>query len=254
MLTNVTSHMGGNFLTLAGYLGAQFTTMQSLELLLRALVAGICGACIGIERTRRLKEAGMRTHVIVCCTAALMMIVSKYGFADLTAEAGAAFNGTRGADPARIAAQVVSGVSFLGAGAIFKSGNTIKGLTTAAGIWATAGVGLAVGSGMYILGIGFTVMLIVLQILMHRFTIGSEMVSHQLSFTVEPEEGFRDSFDSYLEVLHAQIMESEMTYTETGLLSYKLLLKMPHGTIQKLDDFLQEHAKVRTVSYSNITT
>ena len=242
MLTNVTSHMGGNFLTLAGYLGAQFTTMQSLELLLRALVAGICGACIGIERTRRLKEAGMRTHVIVCCTAALMMIVSKYGFADLTAEAGAAFNGTRGADPARIAAQVVSGVSFLGAGAIFKSGNTIKGLTTAA------------GSGMYILGIGFTAMLIVLQILMHRFPIGPEMVSHQLSFTVEPEEGFRDSFDSYLEVLHAQIMESEMTYTETGLLSYKLLLKMPHGTIQKLDDFLQEHAKVRTVSYSNITT
>ena len=77
------------------------------------------------------------------------MIISKYGFADLTAADGAVYNETRGADPARVAAQAVSGISFLGAGVIFKNGNTVKGLTTAAGIWATAAIGLAVGAGMY---------------------------------------------------------------------------------------------------------
>ena len=148
-ISTVTEYLARNYLTLGGYLSGQFTILQTLELLLRILVSAVCGACIGVERSRRLKEAGMRTHVIVCCTAALMMVVSKYGFADLTSASGAAFHGTRGADPARIAAQVVSGVSFLGAGAIFKSGNSIRGLTTAAGIWATAGVGLTIGSGMY---------------------------------------------------------------------------------------------------------
>ena len=84
------------------------------------------------------------------------MIVSKYGFADLTALDSANFHGTRGADPARVAAQVVSGISFLGAGVIFKNGSAVKGLTTAAGIWATAGIGLALGSGMYFIGFAVT--------------------------------------------------------------------------------------------------
>lgn len=139
-------------MTLSAYLTSQFSMLQELDFFCRLLLACLCGACIGMERTRRFKEAGVRTHVIVCCAAALMMIVSKYGFADLTSETGAVFNGTRGADPARVAAQVVSGISFLGAGVIFKHGSSVKGLTTAAGIWATAGIGLAIGSGMFILG------------------------------------------------------------------------------------------------------
>ena len=133
-------------MTLTTYLNSQFSIAQNLDFFLRILLACLCGAGIGFERSRRLKEAGIRTHVIVCCAAALLMIVSKYGFADLTSATGEVFAGTRGADPARVAAQVVSGISFLGAGVIFKHGNTIKGLTTAAGIWATAGIGLAIGS------------------------------------------------------------------------------------------------------------
>ena len=155
-------------MTLATYLNSQFSALQELDFFVRILLACVCGACIGVERSRRLKEAGIRTHVIVCCAAALMMIVSKYGFADLTSAAGAVFNGTRGADPARVAAQVVSGISFLGAGVIFKHGNTIKGLTTAAGIWATAGIGLAIGAGMFVVGIFTTVVVVVSQILTHR--------------------------------------------------------------------------------------
>ena len=133
-------------MTLCEYFNSQFSIMQDLDFLVRILAACFCGACIGFERTKRFKEAGIRTHIIVCCAAALIMIVSKYGFADLTYPDGSVFNGTRGADPARIAAQVVSGISFLGAGVIFKNGSTVKGLTTAAGIWATAGIGLALGA------------------------------------------------------------------------------------------------------------
>ena len=130
-------------MTLIEYFNGQFSIMQNLDFVARILLACFCGACIGFERSKRFKEAGIRTHVIVCCASALIMIVSKYGFADLTDADGLVFNGTRGADPARVAAKVVSGISFLGAGVIFKNGSTVKGLTTAAGIWATAGIGLA---------------------------------------------------------------------------------------------------------------
>ena len=151
-----------------------FTLAQNLDFLLRLLVACACGAAIGYERSRRFKEAGIRTHVIVCCAAALIMIVSKYGFVDLGTSTTGFFPGTRGADPARIAAAVVSGIGFLGAGAIFRNKNAVKGLTTAAGLWATAGIGLAVGSGMYWLGIVAAAIICIMQYLMHHFTVGSD--------------------------------------------------------------------------------
>ena len=147
---------------------------MTLSFLLRILVACISGAVIGIERSKRFKEAGVRTHCVVACAAAVFMILSKYCFSDLVLGEGAFFAGTRGADPARIAAQVVSGLGFLGAGVIFKNGNSIKGLTTAAGIWATAGIGLAIGAGMYFIGIFTTVVLVVIHSLTHRFTFGND--------------------------------------------------------------------------------
>ena len=100
------------------YLNSHFSIWQNLDFFIRLIVACLCGICIGLERTRRLKEAGVRTHIIVCCASALFMIVSKYGFADLVSVLGVAYDGTRGADPSRVAAQVVSGISFLGAGRV----------------------------------------------------------------------------------------------------------------------------------------
>ena len=240
-------------MTLAAYLNAQFTGAQEAEFLLRFLAAGLCGGIIGLERSRRLKEAGMRTHVIVCCTAALLMIISKYGFADLTAPDGVNFNGVRGADSARIAAQVVSGVSFLGAGAIFKSGNTIKGLTTAAGIWATAAIGLALGAGMYVLGVATTLMIIFFQTLMHRFTFGAEsMVSHYLSFTIGADRNFREAFNAYMEEHKIQVTDSDLTYTSDGLVTFNMILKMPHAvSIYDVDQFLHAHCDLKKISYSN---
>ena len=135
-------------MTLVSYMNSQFDLMQNLDFFIRMIVACLCGACIGIERTKRFKEAGIRTHIIVCCASALIMVVSKYGFADLTGVDGMDFNGTKGVDASRIASQVVSGISFLGAGLIYKNGSAVKGLTTAAGIWATSGIGLAIGAGL----------------------------------------------------------------------------------------------------------
>lgn len=146
-------------MTLFELYNSAFTHVHWAELVLRIVIATVCGSVVGLERSWRFKNAGIRTHSMVACTAALLMIVSKYGFADLS-NGDVFFPGVRGGDPARIAAQVVSGVSFLGAGIIYRDRNfTTRGLTTAAGIWAVSGIGLAVGSGMYLIGIFTTVLL-----------------------------------------------------------------------------------------------
>ncbi len=133
---------------------------QQVVFFVRLLIACICGGMIGYERTNRGKGAGIRTHIIVALASALMMLVSKYGFGDMAAGGG---------DGSRIAAQVVSGVGFLGAGMIYFNGrHSVKGLTTAAGIWATSGVGLAIGAGLYLMGILTSVLIVAMQIIMHK--------------------------------------------------------------------------------------
>lgn len=130
--------------------------MEEWKYLASVLLAVVLGFAIGYERKLRYKEAGIRTHTIVCAGAALIMVVSKYGFGD-SAEA----------DAARVAAQIVSGVGFLGAGIIVYRKHEIHGLTTAAGVWATAGVGMAAGAEMYLFATGSAVILIAVQCLMH---------------------------------------------------------------------------------------
>ena len=228
-------------MTLIEYFNGQFSIMQNLDFVARILLACFCGACIGFERSKRFKEAGIRTHVIVCCASALIMIVSKYGFADLTDADGLVFNGTRGADPARIAAQVVSGISFLGAGVIFKNGSTVKGLTTAAGIWATAGIGLALGCGMYFTGIFVTLMIGIFQVATHRFTVGADsFTTNRLRFTVREDEEFEPQVRAQLQNWEAQILSSSITRRDDGLISYDLTLKMTRGiSIDDVDTLMQ---------------
>ncbi len=156
-------------------------TIGQWELLVRLLVACVCGCVIGVERSFRQKEAGIRTHVILALGAALMMIVSKYGFFDLVAQ-------NIDADGSRIASNIVTGISFLGAGVIFVRGGSIKGLTTAAGIWATAGIGMALGAGMYTIGIACTVGMIIIQLLLHKFMPFSENMETNI-ITIKVTEG-----------------------------------------------------------------
>ena len=110
----------------------------------RILLAGICGYVIGLERQTKRKMAGPKTHVIVAITAALMIVLSKYGFDDVLGE-------YIKLDPSRVAAGIVTAIGFLGSGMILSKNNNIIGLTTSAGIWATVGVGMAMGAGLYLI-------------------------------------------------------------------------------------------------------
>jgi len=110
------------------------------------LLAFVLSALIGLEREARQKSAGLRTHILVGFAAALIMLVSKYGFSDVLRENVAV-------DPSRVAAQIVSGIGFIGAGLIFVRGDAVRGLTTAAAVWLTAGVGMAAGAGLWLLAV-----------------------------------------------------------------------------------------------------
>lgn len=135
--------------------------MQELDWCLRMILSAICGGMIGFERERKLKDAGIRTHALIALGATLVMIISKYGFFDLLRLTHANWS----VDPSRITAQVVSGIGFLGAGAIINRHNQVNGLTTAAGIWVTGAIGLAYGSGLYIMGIAGTACVLATQVL-----------------------------------------------------------------------------------------
>ncbi len=141
--------------------------LKEIEFLLRILLAAVCGGVIGYERKNRGKGAGVRTHTIVAVASCLMTIVAQYGFADFFNYMSEMNIETR-LDPSRVAAQIVSGVGFLGAGMIFVQKKVVTGLTTAAGIWAVSGIGMAVGGGMYFLGVSCSIIIVIIQIIYHR--------------------------------------------------------------------------------------
>jgi putative Mg2+ transporter-C (MgtC) family protein len=119
-------------------------------------MAALLGSVIGFERERLNWAAGLRTHMLVCVGASLMMMVSAFGFADALTQKNVVL------DPSRVAAQVVSGIGFLGAGSILLRGEVVRGLTTAASLWSVAGIGLAVGGGMYTAAFGATIIILVI--------------------------------------------------------------------------------------------
>lgn len=186
------------------------TLAEQLILVMRILLAGCCGAIIGIERKNRSKEAGIRTHFVVACGASLIMIISKYAFVDMMG-LEAYMNSDVRLDPSRIASTIASGIGFLGAGMIFVHKNTISGLTTAAGIWATSGVGMAIGAGMYFIGIASTVIIVIAQIVLHM----------NVKFLATPKikivsiEGVTE--ENYLEYLMKAFSEKGMHISEVSV-------------------------------------
>lgn len=132
--------------------------------IVRMLVSIVCGFAIGLERKSRSKEAGIRTHAIVCLASCLFMILSKYLTAPLFSDiSGNSFDG----DATRIAAQVVTGIGFLGAGIIMYRRDVMHGLTTAAGVWATSAIGMAIGGGFIVTGVCATAIILLLQLIFH---------------------------------------------------------------------------------------
>lgn len=203
--------------------------INQLYYLARMIIASFCGIFIGIERKNRAKEAGIRTHCVVACASALMMIISKYSFGDMPI--GDA--GFRGADGARIAAQVVSGIGFLGAGMIFVHKNTITGLTTAAGIWATSGVGLAIGAGMYFVGISASVIIILAQILLHRnFKWLRNAKSKRISVKDVTTPGFQKEFTEKLKQLGLAVYDVSIEKNEESS-NYTFIIEMSQAVSEE---------------------
>ena len=201
---------------------AQFTAPElwvQVEYLVRILVAACLGLLIGSERKNRNKSAGIRTHVIVALGAALIMVVSKYGFMDVEK-----------ADAARVAAQVVSGIGFLGAGVIFVRNNLVNGLTTAAGIWATAGVGLALGAGMYVVGISSALLVLLIQFVMHRVAYFADVASGGLiRMTLVKREGIVQSMEDYLQREKLSVISVKINKTKKDEVKLEFDVVFPPG-------------------------
>ena len=220
------------------------TVFDNLEFFIRIVLAAILGALVGLERSKRQKEAGVRTHCIIACTSALFMILSKYAFVDLVG-----VDGLRGADPARIAAQVVSGISFLGAGVIFKNGNSIRGLTTAAGMWGTAAVGMAIGAGMYWVGLIEAAVLVGIQIVLHRFPVGADaLTTQEIVVELTDSDELLARFDALVKSHRGQITESSLT-RQNGILCMEVTAKLdPPITHEEALAFMKANDGVRRVS------
>lgn len=220
------------------------TLFDNLEFFVRLLLSAGLGALVGLERSKRQKEAGVRTHCIIACTAALFMILSKYAFVDIVD-----ITGTRGADPARIAAQVVSGISFLGAGVIFKNGNSIRGLTTAAGMWGTAAVGMAIGAGMYWVGLIEAAILVAIQVILHRFPVGADaLTTQEILVEMADTAELQQRFDELLARHRGQVVESSLS-REDGFLRMELTVRLePPISHDEALTFMKENAGVRRLS------
>ncbi len=196
--------------------------LMQLEFFGRLVLAGLCGAAVGYERKRSMKGAGIRTHFIVAMAAALVMLVSKYGFMDVATLPG------HSVDTSRVAASVVSGVGFLGAGLIFVRKYTINGLTTAAGIWATSAIGMAVGGGMYILGVMGTLTILLVQVFLHRrwnflHVPSTEQVFLVVSNKAETVSQIHALFDKN----NIEILNIKMETREDGLMALDFIIKVP---------------------------
>ncbi len=206
--------------------------VEELKLLLPLLISVILGFAIGLERKYRLKEAGVRTHTIVCLGSALMMVVSKHAFSGL-------------ADPSRVAAQIVSGIGFIGAGMIVYRQHEVRGLTTAAGVWTTAGIGMACGSGeLYWFAIGATVLMIAVQCLLH---MPFRIFSTKRTYSVKIE--FVQTVDENLQIkeLFGTDRFNKLVITrEEGQTIYSATLNTEKEySSTRLNEIMQEHSFIR---------
>ena len=209
--------------------------LGELHSLLNILLAVVLGFAIGYERKLRYKEAGIRTHTIVSVGSALIMVVSKYGFSDIQEY-----------DASRVAAQIVSGIGFLGAGIIIYRKHEIHGLTTAAGVWATAGVGMAAGAGMYVVAAGAAVVIIGVQCIFHikcRLFRTKKYFQVKICFTSSGTEN-----DTIKELFQTDRFNRLVIERKGGETVYHATLNTDREySSQKLSQIMTEHPFIRSI-------
>ncbi|SDD02892.1 putative Mg2+ transporter-C (MgtC) family protein [Paenibacillus sp. UNCCL117] len=143
--------------------GSSVWVISHTDLIIRMMVAAVLGGLVGMEREWNNHAAGFRTHILVCLGSATIMLLSIYGFSQFVNEPNVR------TDPARLAAQVISGIGFLGAGAILRNGSAISGLTTAASVWVVASIGLCVGAGFFVLAVVCTVITLISLLILNKW-------------------------------------------------------------------------------------
>lgn len=199
----------------------------SMELIYvgRLLLASLCGLLIGTERQTRMKGAGMKTHMMVALGSALMMLVSKYGFFDAIVVESASV------DVSRVAASIAGGIGFLGAGVIFVKRGSVVGLTTAAGLWATTGVGMAVGSGMYIIGIVSTALMVLSQLLLHRIERTKAATVTELRLEIQSSPDAVKAVQQWLNAQKIRIKElrTDQPDESSGYTTLTFSVVLPYG-------------------------
>ena len=206
---------------------------EQLWLALDLLLAAVLGFCIGLERKCRYKEAGIRTHTIVSFGAALMIVVSKYAFGSE-------------ADPARVAAQIVAGIGFLGAGIIVYKKNVVHGLTTAAGVWTTAGIGMACGGGLWIVACIATAVLIFIQWLLHRkWHIFKTKKIYSIKITFVQRTNERDKIKQIFDIDRYNRLVVERVNDE---LIYQAILDTDEEySSTQVDEIMKAHKFIRSI-------
>ena len=218
------------------------------EILLRLVMASVFGALVGLERERKNWSAGMRTHMMVCVGSCLIMLVSSFGFSDMMSHPSAKF------DPARVAAQVVSGIGFIGAGTImFQQHGVVRGLTTAAGLWTVAGVGLATGGGMYITSSIATVIVLIilwgLQPVEKRYA--RRFVKQNLRIVTEPKSNEIDLINKILNENSFKVQNFNMSKHHHQYVFNIRFESADSSKMAKLIDKLREHDSVKEVFWGH---
>lgn len=220
--------------------------LPTLLLSLRVVISAFCGALIGLERERRFKNAGIRTHVIVCLSSALMVIVSKYGFLDVLSTPGTQV------DPSRVAASIVSAIGFLGAGVIYFKKETTIGLTTSAGLWATVGIGLTIGAGMILLGLISTFFILLVQWFLHkRFFSNIFLLTAKLNVNLTNSDRTYEQICSYCEERQLKQKNVRIIRNKDNELIYTADISFPRSfDIDKVLDILKENDFIKAAELS----
>lgn len=213
--------------------------------IIRLILSCVCGFLIGCERQERLRQqhiqsAGLRTHMLVALAAAALMLISKYGFMDVLS-----YGDNVRVDVSRVAAGIVSGVGFIGAGIIFVRKDNIMGLTTAAGLMATAAVGMAVGSGMYVCGVALTVLIVFIQE-MNRLALYQRAENQIVIIEWKEKAGMTEFLLDWLKQHHVQITHVEIRRLQGERMQMRLDVEV--GNKQTEEPFLQLQEEVEEVT------
>lgn len=218
------------------------------ELFIRIFLAGVCGALIGLERTKRQKDAGIRTHLILALGCATLVIASKYGFIDI-ANSYPGYSEFLKADISRVTSTILSGVGFIGAGVIFIKGGSIIGLTTAAGIWATLASSISIGAGLYEIGMFVTFLTIFSQIVLHKYYPSSDRISCKISIKTKKTEDIARHITNFFNQYNAVIYEFSTKEVDSENMIVNLIINMARQP--KIEDIYEGlHKDLETMEIS----